>query len=108
MWLVSPENELPLDTVVILNVEPGLESILGPEKGVENRNLKSLHTLPEFKFVGVRCRGYGQNNRQIDITSSDDESQCSPDSPVFLLFSSPVFNDEVKDYITVKPDPPSG
>ncbi|OQY42782.1 MAG: hypothetical protein B6240_13660, partial [Desulfobacteraceae bacterium 4572_87] len=47
-WLVSPQKELPPDSKVALEVEPGVISFEGPEKGVENRTLASFSTFPPF------------------------------------------------------------
>ena len=53
VWLVSPADELPLDTRAQLEVEPGLVSTLGPEPGTEKRVLVAFDTFPEFAFEGV-------------------------------------------------------
>jgi uncharacterized protein YfaS (alpha-2-macroglobulin family) len=104
VWLISPENELPDDISMQLILEPGLVSALGPEKGVENRNLVSFDTFPEFVFKGIKCTDNGGN----DIFVKPDETSyeqylCNPMRSVRLEFSSPVINSEIKKNIKFNP-----
>lgn len=89
IWLVEPVRELPLDTAVTLNTEPGLISPLGPEKGVAASELVRFNTYPEFTFLGVKCT----DNNDKDVTVAPNEmskAKCNPMRPVLLSFSTPV------------------
>ena len=106
VWLVSPVQELPLDTESRLKVEPGLVSTLGPEKGAENRVLVAFDTFPKFAFEGVECSD--NRNKKITINPSgagqENQLRCNPLGRVALVFSAPVIEDEVKDHLTITPD----
>jgi len=104
VWLISPENMLPDDASLELRVEPGLISALGPEKGVEVRNLVSFETFPEFVFKGIKCTDNKGNEFLIEpgkIYSI--QYLCNPMRSVSLVFSSPVVNSEIKDRIKFDP-----
>jgi uncharacterized protein YfaS (alpha-2-macroglobulin family) len=105
IWLVFPERELPADVTVSLRVEPGLESAIGPERGVERRELIVCNTIPEFHFEGIMC--FDNYNNRISIEPGDDLDDrylCNPLSTVSLVFSSPVINSEIRQ--NIKSDPP--
>ncbi len=102
-WLVTPLEELSLDTDVTLRVEPGLVSAYGPEKGITKRVLVSFVTFPKFKFLGVRCYTNKDNNQQL-IKSETDKIYANPLEYIALEFTSPVIVDEVKDNVTFTPD----
>jgi uncharacterized protein YfaS (alpha-2-macroglobulin family) len=106
VWLVSPAHELPLDTQVQLMVEPGLVSSLGPEQGAENRVLVAFATFPEFAFQGVECRDNADKKITIAAVAGWPEMQvrCNPLKRVGLVFSAPVVEEVVKDYLTITPD----
>jgi len=104
VWLISPENELPENASVELRLEPGLVSALGPEQGVENRNLLPFDTFPGFAFDGIGC--IDNNNGDIFIKSgknSDEQYLCNPLRPVRLVFSSPVINSEIRKNVKFNP-----
>jgi uncharacterized protein YfaS (alpha-2-macroglobulin family)/uncharacterized protein YecT (DUF1311 family) len=112
VWVVSPRREMPLDSSVDLNVEPGLVSALGPEPGAERRTVVQFNTFPEFRFIGVQCTN-PENLDSILIPPDfpagaelplDRAPQCLPLKPVWLVFSSPVICDEVKQHIVISPD----
>ena len=105
VWLISPQTELALDTRVEVEVEPGLVSYLGPEKGAENRVLVEFHTFPEFVFEGVECTD--NNKKKIMIhpkAGIDQQGRCNPLARVALLFSAPVIDEEVKKHVAFEPD----
>jgi uncharacterized protein YfaS (alpha-2-macroglobulin family) len=105
VWLAYPEEELPLDTEVLLNLEPGLESALGPELGNKTRVIKTFHTFPEFKFLGIRCTG--PKNSHLLITKekfSQPNYRCNPLRGSALSFSSPVLKSKIKTHIELTPD----
>jgi hypothetical protein len=105
VWLAYPEEELPLDTKVLLNLEPGLVSALGPELGNKERVIKTFHTFPEFKFEGIRC--IGPNNARILITNenfSQPNKKCNPLRGSALSFSSPILKSKIKTHIELTPD----
>ncbi|MBW2428992.1 MAG: large extracellular alpha-helical protein, partial [Deltaproteobacteria bacterium] len=106
VWLVFPAAELPLDRQIELKVEPGLISVLGPERGVENRVLVAFHTFPAFAFEGVECTD--NTNQKITIGSAaaglEIKERCNPLRRVALVFSAPVIEEEVKDHVSIVPD----
>ena len=104
-WLVSPQKELPPDSKVALQVEPGVMSLEGPEKGVEKRILVSFSTFPPFAFEGIECTD--NNGKTIHIAPNDPrpfEKRCNPLRQAALVFSSPVIAEEIKETVTFKPD----
>ncbi len=117
VWLVSPEQELPLDTSVALKIEPGLVSALGPERGITDGIIVGFDTFPGFKFLGVRCEADDLylfrarfrifNNREVLIEPDDpldSQPKCNPLGRVSLAFSSPVIAEEVKRHVVITPD----
>ena len=101
VWLVRPSAELPLDTRVVLVVEPGLEPAEGTERGDESRVALELYTFPEFAFLGVRCRDLAGNELVI---GSSGAGACNPLGGVGLQFSAPVLASEIKDHLEILPD----
>jgi len=104
VWLISPETELPGDASMELGVEPGLLSALGPEKGVERRNLAAFDTFPEFVFKGIECTD--NKGKAIFIEpgkASGEPCLCNPLRSVGLVFSSPVINSEVRKNVKFNP-----
>ncbi len=121
IWLVSPVKELPPDTGIDLNIEPGLVSALGPAKGITNRIVVRFDTFPGFKFLGVACdadsvaskKQQGRRYRGREVLISPDmpektQPRCDPMGYVSLVFSSPVINEEVKEHVGFVPDPAGG
>ncbi len=104
-WIAEPVRELPLNTRVLLKVEPGLESKLGPEPSVETKTVVEFFTFPEHRFLGVRCR----DNKNEEIRVPPDAwirttRACNPLDSVVLLFSSPVIKEVLRDHLLVEPD----
>lgn len=102
-WLVSPKNQLPPDTDIELNIEPGLKSVFGKEGGKENRGIYSFRTFPAFTFLGIEC--WDRRNNRIIVEpykSSDVNSRCSP--PISLAFSSPVLSSDIMKSIKIEPE----
>jgi uncharacterized protein YfaS (alpha-2-macroglobulin family) len=111
IWVVEPLEELPLDSDIRLQVEPGLVSALGPETGIESRTVVEFRTYPKFRFLGVMCTLASTDTSRIlePEYSSDDElpeniDRCLPDHSVSLVFSAPVINEEVKAHLRFSPD----
>lgn len=108
-WLVSPRAELPQDAPVELWVEPGIASLLGPEKGQENRAINAFHTLPAFAFLGMDCVTLkGQRLRIPPSTPTQSIQRCDPTQEVNLLFSSPVLPEALSDEVTLTTTGPKG
>jgi hypothetical protein len=102
-WLVSPAKTLPLDTAIKLMVEPGLQSTIGPEAGVETRAVDEFATFPEFNFVGVKCNTLKGDEITIDPEEKWSD-RCDPVTGAFLVFSSPVTTAVVKTNLSITPD----
>ncbi len=103
-WQVSPLKELPLETAVGLNVEPGLISAQGPEAGIETREVVRFDTFPPFRLIGLSCTANA--GKEVTITPGKPlESQplCSPTDSIQLLFNAPVGLDKVKAHLRVNP-----
>jgi uncharacterized protein YfaS (alpha-2-macroglobulin family) len=105
VWLLTPKKELPLDTGAALQVEPGLVSALGPEKGITERVVVQFDTFPEFKFIGLRC--YTNDDKRI-LFNPDNVStlsqKCNPLNNISLSFSAPVIHEEIKEKVVFLPD----
>lgn len=111
IWVVEPQEELPLDSDVRLQIEPGLVSALGPESGHESRTAVEFRTYPEFRFLGVQCMlASTETSRILDPEYRsgdelpDDIDQCLPTESVALVFSAPVINEEIKAHLRFTPD----
>ncbi len=105
VWLVSPENPLPLHAEANLVATPGLTSFFGSEKGVENRVLVFFATFPDFAFEGVECTD--NKGKTVRISPENEppfQNRCNPLRQAALLFSSPVMPLEVKENLTFTPD----
>jgi alpha-2-macroglobulin len=104
VWLVSPPQELPIDTTTLLAVLPGLRSYAGPLLGVERRTVVSFDTFPEFSFLGVRCL-IGTTSTLIPaIALGVAQPPCNPLGRVSLAFSAPVIAPEIKAHLQLTPD----
>jgi uncharacterized protein YfaS (alpha-2-macroglobulin family) len=103
VWLVRPRAELPLDTRVELVVEPGLESVAGPERGDENRVAVEFYTFPRFTFLGVRCRSLDGEEIVLRVGGAR-TGECNPLGSVGLDFSAPVLGSEVGSHVRFEPD----
>ncbi|EFK07307.1 conserved hypothetical protein [delta proteobacterium NaphS2] len=105
VWLIAPEKELPPDSEVALHVDPGIISLLGPEKGIEKRILVSFATFPSLSFEGVECTdNRGKTIKIAPNNSGVAKNRCDPLRQAALLFSSPVPSEEVKKNVTFTPD----
>jgi uncharacterized protein YfaS (alpha-2-macroglobulin family) len=105
VWLVSPPQELPVDTATRLVVAPGLHSDGGgPLPGAESRTVVSFDTFPEFRFLGVRCLN-GAKSTLVPVTAGKKaRPACNPLGTVALVFSAPVIAPEIKDHLVLTPD----
>jgi hypothetical protein len=104
VWLIMPVKELKENEKVYLRVEPGLETASGTEKGIEDRELVSFDTFPEFTFNGFEC--YDIKHNRVSINPGDEPSRanlCNPMQPAMLKFSSPVLNSEIRKNVRFKP-----
>ncbi len=99
-YIISPQELLPLDSRIILKVESGIQSLVGTEQGIEQRNILSFHTFPKFKFLGAKCRTL--NDKLISIRSHD-WRRCNPLQSVILEFSSPVIDAVAQKNLFVQP-----
>ena len=106
-WLLSPLGDLPPDKDIQLVVEPGILPRIGTEPGVESRSVFGFRTLGGFRFVGVQCfdlKGVQSIIRpEIRASQNLPQTGCNPQSPVSLLFTSPVAQSELKDKVSVTP-----
>jgi hypothetical protein len=103
IWLVSPQRELPVNTLVRLKVTPGLRSYAGPLTGIEQRTVVAFDTFPAFRFLGVRCI---VDNKSVLIAPkpSKDQPECNPFGQISLAFSAPVIAPEIKSHLVLDPD----
>lgn len=90
-WLVSPQQELPADSSIELQVEPGIKAVGGIEAGNEARTVVVFNTFPDFAFLGVQCRTNAGAELLFAPGLQPKAGQfCSPHDQVALLFSTPV------------------
>lgn len=103
-WIVTPAKELPLDHNTELRIEPGVQSVVGPEPGVEDRVAVRFDTFPEFRFLGLKCSD--NSRRQITIAPDEDTGfqRCNPLQQKYLLFSAPVVKEAAKEGLKFTPD----
>ena len=104
IWLVSPNEELPLDSKINLKVKPGLISVLGSEKGIEDRTVVNFNTFPEFEFLGVNCTTNSGARIFVTKENSNTAGKCNPLKGVGVAFSSPVLKSQIKKNFTLTPD----
>ncbi len=111
VWVVEPTQELPLNSSINFKVKSGLVSGQGTEKGVENRVVVNFSTYPEFEFIGVNCTLKGERRETTlslaQLQQSKEEafllSRCAPLNSVSLVFSAPVLNSMVKQFVQFAP-----
>ncbi len=89
VWLVEPEDELPLDTHIVLKTEPGLASALGPEASANSSDVVQFDTYPEFAFVGIKCNT-NDNKELLVPAGTSPAGKCNPMQGVRLSFTTPV------------------
>jgi hypothetical protein len=110
-WKVRPGVELPLDTQIELQVEPGIVSTRGPEPGAEQRTIVTFATFPPLRFLGVQCMRNTPEERLFTVSPTAPPSQaerCKPLRGVALLFSAPVPKEAVKEVLRLDPALASG
>ena len=104
VWLVTPQEKLPEGRAATLGIEPGIVSLEGPEPGVEKRSLESFYTFPKFSFFGIRCEtNAGQEITIQPSSSASSQLRCDPTREISLIFSSPVFKEEIQKGIEFSP-----
>ncbi|AXQ29104.1 large extracellular alpha-helical protein [Solimonas sp. K1W22B-7] len=104
-WLLRPVRALPLDTAQRLWLSPGLESIYGTETGIEDREAENLHTFPELRLLGISCLRNAAPGSEPQWGIVHEGQSCDPLGGAALSFSAPVRTAEVKDRLTLEPDP---
>ena len=102
VWLVTPTEELPLDSEMSLNVRPGLVSALGSEKGIGDREVVRFQTFPEFQFLGIKCVS-NEGNPLLFAPDKVETGLCNPMASSSLVFSSPVLRSQIKNNIIFNP-----
>jgi alpha-2-macroglobulin len=104
-WLLTPLGDLPADGAAELVVEPGILSERGTEPGIESRAVFRFRTLGQLRFEGVQCfdlSGITSIIRPKPRASQNlPQTRCNPQSPVSLLFTSPVDRSELKEKVSV-------
>ena len=103
IWIIEPEHELPLDTNVVMKLQPGLVSARGPEPSVAKRDVVSFDTYPEFNIVGIRCHTNGNEEVLVKPGESYGEQKCNPMAAISIAFSSPVQRSQVKKNFEFQP-----
>ncbi len=96
IWLVEPVRELPLDTTMVMKLEPGLVSAKGPEPSIAKRDVVSFDTYPEFSVVGIRCRTNNDQEVLVKPGENNASQKCNPMAAVSIVFSSPVQRSQVR------------
>ncbi len=100
-WVLSPAGDLPADRAAELFVEPGILSERGTEPGVESRAVFRFRTLGQFRFEGVYCLDLNGTQSIIGPQAgASSKRRCNPQSPVYMLFTSPVAQSELKEKIS--------
>ncbi|NOT57446.1 MAG: large extracellular alpha-helical protein [Deltaproteobacteria bacterium] len=105
VWLVTPTEELPLDTAMSLMVRPGLVSALGPETGIGDREVVRFHTFPEFSFLGIKCYTNEDDDHIVLIAPGKPATPtlCNPMRGAALAFSSPVLRSQIGKHVVFQP-----
>jgi uncharacterized protein YfaS (alpha-2-macroglobulin family) len=103
VWIITPKDELPLDSAMSLKVKPGLISALGEEKGIGDREVVRFQTFPEFKFIGIKCIS-NENTSLLFAPDKVEAGLCNPMASSSLVFSSPVLRSQIKGNITFSPN----
>jgi len=104
-WVVTPREELPTDSRILIEVTPGIEPLEGSEPGVGDRTVLEFYTFPAFEFLGVECATFDYRMFRISADSvTDSGGKCNPMASVSLLFSSPVIKDVLQEHLVVEPD----
>ena len=107
IWLVTPEEELPLNRSIHMVLAAGLTSALGPEKGLENKAVVRFDTYPEFAFIGIKCTA--NDGKAITVTPEKKQQAaelCNPLESIRLAFNSPVLRSQVKKQLEFNPPLP--
>ncbi|MFA6008554.1 MAG: alpha-2-macroglobulin family protein [Desulfobacteraceae bacterium] len=107
IWHIEPETDLDEDWTAELYLEPGLVSALGPEKGVGHQQVVQFNTFPKFSFLGLRYHTlYGKEQifMNPDKLRNATADKANPLESVFLVFSAPVLDEEIKKHVTFTPD----
>ncbi len=103
VWLVTPKTAFPVDSEINLHIQPGLESTAGDELGIEEKVVQTLHTFPEFKFLGIECSNLNDGDIYF-YSKKKKKSRCNPLRGVALRFNTPVQAKMLKDNLIFKPD----
>jgi uncharacterized protein YfaS (alpha-2-macroglobulin family) len=102
-WLVRPVDELPLDTVAALSVEPGIVSTQGRESGIERRAAYTIETFPALRVLGLACVVPTSETLTLPaVTKRLLLHECHPQQ-MALLFSAPVRSEGAKAALQMTP-----
>jgi len=104
VWLLEPQRELPQDSPVKLQVEPGLKAIEGKLGGSGDRTVLAFDTFPEFCFLGIACRSNRGKALLITQRNVKKAGRCNPRQEVALTFSAPVLTSEISKKLHIQPD----
>ena len=97
-WVVTADDDLPLNVDATIKVRPGLIGLEGTEKGNSDRNVESFHTHPEFNFIGLKCTTNDGFN--IEVKAGEKASSlCNPLGSIALEFSGPVSEKVIKNTV---------
>lgn len=125
-WIIIPAENLPPDSSLTLLLQPGLQSTLGNEKNILERQLLHLKTFSSFRLLGLRCQnnqgksvfihekipGSGEytiadvEEKILNTTSSSSDLLCNPLTGIALIFNSPVSPRQVKQHVQFMPKLP--
>lgn len=99
---LTPQQELPHDSTIKLQIQPGIQSVHGKLKGIEHRTIVQFDTFPEFRFLGLECRS--NSGEPLKFQRDQHAGACNPMGWQAMLFSAPVIRDEIKKNFTLTPD----
>jgi alpha-2-macroglobulin len=104
VWRIQPQYELPHNSTIKLQMEPGLVSLYGAEASVTDRTVIAFDTFPEFSFIGIFCYDNHGKKLLLSIKENKPRGKCNPLNRVGLNFSTPVLNSEIKNKVLFRPD----
>jgi len=103
-WIITPQLALPSDTALELKIAPGLTGNQGPETGLEDRGLVSLHTFDSFQFLGITCRDLQDNPFLIAAGQKTTTKRCDPLNAIQLTFNAPIKKEQIAPSLRSRPD----
>ncbi|NGY03682.1 Ig-like domain-containing alpha-2-macroglobulin family protein [Solimonas terrae] len=97
-WLLRPRAPLADDRGYSLQVQPGLRSAFGAQRGDESRSIAGFQTFAAPRLIGLRC---DDNGRTRVIAPG---ARCAPLEGASLVFNVPVAAQALRDALTIVPD----